>query len=345
MATSTAEAAPPPSLLRAHPLAAAQPLPVSNASQSLPIPAEPYVFGHSESSDGFDIDVSAASNNTTTQSPPPQPAIALHPPTFQELPPLPSALQHPLSPEQPEEYEDGAMGAASKPEFVTASESASKSANLKNSIGHLKQEMKNLRNADLTLLYQLNELHQQILAYKVAMSERLERQSETNSEYSNLDFDEEDEDDFDEDDDDDDVITDGGADARVHHGLQSLAINGDAREGGLLPSHHQYPQPQPRRQLQQHASPQSPTHRIHPASSSMNAASPASPAPNSSTPRSSLQQLRQQLPPPPPRPGGGAGGGGGGAERRPQANDSSSSSSTGVHHWLDLNFQPDSYNC
>ena len=47
---------------------------------------------------------------------------------------------------------------------------ASKSENLRHSIGHLKQEMRNLRNADLALLSQLNDLHQQIMTYKVAVS-------------------------------------------------------------------------------------------------------------------------------------------------------------------------------
>jgi len=303
MATSSAEAAPPPSLLHALSSAVGQPIPP--AERSLPIPTETYVYGHSESSDGFELDNSLASNNTTTQSPPPQPAIALHPPNFQELPPMPSALQHPLSAET-QEHEDGAMGATAQSELVGAPSGASKSECLKSSIGLLKQEMRNLRNADLTLLYQLNELHQQILAYKVVMSERLERQSETNSEYSNSlaeDFEEEDEDDFEDEEEelDGEEVGECGAETRVRHGFQSLVINGEVKDEGLLQqNHHQQPHLQlpshPRRLLPQQQPPQSPTHRIQTTA----ATNAASVAPNSSIPRSTLQQLRQQLPPPPP---------------------------------------------
>ena len=109
MATSSAEAVPPLQLtpIRAHqsstaassaspaaatvttavsylllpPGATASPLP-----PPLPLHSPPHlpeVFGQSESSDGLDVDNSAASNNTTTQSPLPQSAIALQPPSFQ----------------------------------------------------------------------------------------------------------------------------------------------------------------------------------------------------------------------------------------------------------------------
>jgi len=350
MATTSAEAAPPPSLHHALSSAVGPPLP--SADPSLPIPTVSFEHGHSESSDGLEFDHSLASNNTTTQSPPPQPAIALHPPTFQELPPLPSALQHPLSPDS-QEHEDGAMGATAQLELVGAPAGTSKSECLKSSIGHLKQEMRNLRNADIALLYQLNELHQQILAYKIAMSERLERQSETNSEYSNSlaeDFEEEDEDDFDDEEEELErgELGEKSAENHVRHGLQSLVINGEVKEGGVTPPrHHPSPHlqlpPHPRRPPQPQPAPPSPTHRIPPTSATAAAASIVSPA---SLPRSSLQQLRQQLPPPPPRPGGRSGDDGG-PERHPvaAAHDSASAASTGVHHWLDLNFQPDSYNC
>jgi len=358
MATSSAEAVPPLQLtpIRAHhsstaassaspaaatvttavsylllpPGATASPLP-----PPLPLHSPPHlpeVFGQSESSDGLDADNSAASNNTTTQSPLPQSAIALQPPSFQELPPLPPALQHPISPDDHGEHEDDTMGATAKPDSVTTSTGASKSENLKNSIGHLKQEMKSLRNADLTLLYQLNELHQQILAYKVAMSERLERQSETNSEYSNSlaeDFEEDDEDFDDEEDDEEDE------DVELRHPRRetfahSLVPNGDSRDGGRNIIHH------PVRLQQQQQSPSSPqttTHRV-PAP-----ATTTPPTNSSSTSRSLLHQLRQQLPPPPPRPGADA------AAEGAKASGEDASASVGVHHWLDLNFQPDSYNC
>merc|ERR1719234_584689 len=123
------------------------------------------------------------------------------------------------------------MGGAAKPDSVV-SPPATKSQCLKNSIGLLKQEMKNLRNADLTLLYQLNELHQQILAYKVAMNERLEHQSETNSEYSNSlteDFE-----DFEDIDEENEEGLDEPPETLVSDGLQTLALNGDSeprREG------------------------------------------------------------------------------------------------------------------
>jgi len=340
MATS-AEATPSRHPHRSPPAAAVLASPPSPAVQTLQLPPDLLAFGLSESFDGLDIDNSAASNNTT-QSTPPQPAIALQPPSLQELPPLPSALQQPLSPDKrEEECEEGAMGGAAKPDSVVVSPPATKSQCLKNSIGLLKQEMKNLRNADLTLLYQLNELHQQILAYKVAMNERLEHQSETNSEYSNsLTEDFEDFEDIDEENEE-------GLDyeppaTRVSDGLQALVLNGDSderREGvnGPLqpqqqqeqqqqPPHRQYQLPPPQ-QLQQQLQLQpshSPADRIsHSASTAL---------PHSSIPRSSLQQLRQRLPPPPPRPPA--------PDGRPGGNNPA-----GVHHWLDLNFQPDSYNC
>lgn len=196
------------------------------STTSASIQTSPVAVSLSDSFDGLEIDRSVASeidrsvasNYSTTQSPPPQ--IALQPPTFQELPPLPVALQQTtsLEPECPE----SAMGAEANQNYA-ASSSTSKSENLRHSIGHLKLEMKNLRNADLTLLFQLNDLHQQIMSYKVAMSER---QSETNSEYSNsfaedCDFEdiEEDEDDIEEDEEEREtrngrmLLTNGGATA------------------------------------------------------------------------------------------------------------------------------------
>lgn len=269
----------------------------ASSDHALQLPPGEVLAFSSDTLDGFDGDQSVISNNTTTNTPP---ANALNPPTFQELPPLPPALQRPFSPLKREEYEDNEMGATANSDY------APKSQSLDNSIGQLKQEMKILRNADLTLLYQLNELHQQILAYKVAMSERLERQSETNSEYSNSlteDFE-----DFEEVDEVDEVEEESEPPVTlVSDRLQSLVINGEAERVATfdepLQQQHQ-PIPLVRNSL----------------------ATSSTPVP---LPRS-LQQLRQQLPPPPPRP----------ADERQQGGDNAT-----VHHWLDLNFKPDSYNC
>ena len=83
--------------------------------------------------------------------------------------------------------------------------------------------------------------------------------------------------------------------------------------------------------------------------SSVNFSNPSPhPPPPSTASRSSLRQLRQQLPPPPPRPAN---------DPRQEAGDSLQDRRDGsvdgrrgnegedVNQWVDLNFQPDSYNC
>ena len=167
------------------------------------------------------------------------------------------------------------------------------------------------------------------------MNERLEHQSETNSEYSNSlteDFE-----DFEDIDEENEEGLDEPPETLVSDGLQTLALNGDSeprREGvnGPLqpqqqqPPHRQYHLLLQQQQQQQQLQPShSPADRIsHSASVAL---------PHSSIPRSSLQQLRQRLPPPPPRP------------PPPPDGRPGSNNPEGVHHWLDLNFQPDSYNC
>lgn len=174
--------------------------------------------------DGPEGDSSYTSNNTTT--PPPLPTIALNPPTFQELPPLPLALQRPCSPDK--DCED--IGATADERKGSIPPTNSKPQSFKNSIGLLKKEMKCLRSADLDLLCQLNELHEQILSYKAAMNERLERQSETNSEYSNS-LTEEYDDDLGEE------MEEGeeGQETDVSNRLQSLVLNGEAGAVGGSP--------------------------------------------------------------------------------------------------------------
>lgn len=331
------------------------------------IQTSPVAASLSDSFEGLEIDRSAASN-TTTQSPGPH--IALQLPTFQDLPPLPIALQDATLVQ--EECAEGIMGAEAKPNYVSSS-GPSKSDNLRNSIGHLKQEMKNLRNADLMLLSKLNDLHQQILNYKVAISERLERQSETNSEYSNSFAEDYDFEDIEEDDDDgvdeeeegeketscgqmhlsNGQIAFGGFDRAVNGVTQhQLQIQQQTPNGSL----HQSPRPS--QQHSQLASAQSPSaqrnrqhnrptnHPVPFAAIIASTAPTLHPPPlSSAASRSSLQQLRQQLPPPPPRPAQegrqGPGHDAGNVRREASGNDDGD----GVHHWLNLNFQPDSYNC
>lgn len=192
------------------------------------------------------------------------------------------------------------------------------------------------------------------------MSERLERQSETNSEYSNsfaedYDFEEiEEEEDDDEDEGDEDLetehryerITNGDVPTEHEHisnGVRRPNDENSPLRGSNGLNAHQRPQHQLHSHLLSAHSP--PSLRVQHSQQHHRQSNPhgsgfgpnLSP-PTSTASRSSLQQLRQQLPPPPPRPVHEG-------RQEPRNGDRNSVDGEQVDNWLDLNFKPDSYNC
>jgi len=265
---------------------------------------------------GMDNSVNSFTSGDNTTATPPLSSRFLDRPPQQELPPLPPALQGPTIDTliEPSEIETMTAAATASPGMAASSglPTTSPSQRLEQSIGVLKGEMRELRNADMSLLHRLQELHKEITAYKEAMVERLERLSETNSDYS----------DFEEDDDMEEIDGQNSfiSEWRRESQLQSL-VNGDVH-ADVVDSEDFHPvEGDLRNRLlstnpfhEASSNPFTAAALITPSNSGRQSFSgPSDPVgqpptepprhPTSlSSPRASLTQLRQSLPPPPPRP-------------------------------------------